>query len=190
MESEPRIAALAQRPIDLAWWRDGRLCWYALYTRSCWEKRIATVLSAQSLETYLPLQRAWDKRSLEKRELELPLFPGYLFVRCDLTKENWLAIKKTLGVVRILGVDTQPVPVPDREIESLRQILSAAPRVDGHPRLRKGDTVRVVKGPMRGVIGTLIEIARNRHKLVVAVDLINRAVATTIDASLVEPYHV
>lgn len=175
-----------RRPTDLAWWRDGRECWYALYTRSCWEKRVTSLLAARSIETYLPTQRAWDRHASVPQQVDTPVFPGYVFVRCELNKEIWLAIKKTSGVVRILGYGDDPVPVPDHEVESLRLILAAKPQVEGHARLRKGDTVRVVKGPMRGVIGTLIEIARNRHKLVVSVNLINRSVSTTIDARLVE----
>lgn len=185
---ETDTVALENRPTDLAWWRDGKLCWYALYTRSCWEKRVATVLTARSIETYLPTQRSWNRRTATKQEIDVPLFPGYLFVRCDLNKEIWLGIKKTMGVVRILGVDNQPIPVPDHEIDSLRRVLAVQPNVQGHVRLRKGDTVRVVKGPLRGTVGTLVEVARNRHKLVISINLINRAIATSVDASLVEPY--
>ncbi|HEX3000025.1 MAG TPA: UpxY family transcription antiterminator [Armatimonadota bacterium] len=179
----------ASSPTEMAWWREGRECWYALYTRSQWERRVSTVLSAQSLETYLPMHRVWDRHPTCPKEVEAPVFPGYLFVRCELDKEVWLTIKKTMGVVRILGVETEPVPVPDYEIESLRKVLAVRPNIQGHSRLRKGDTVQVVKGPLQGVIGTLVEIARNRHKLIISVDVLNRAVSTNIDASLVEPYN-
>ena len=188
MESEG--VTLAEQPTQLERWRTGRVCWYALYTRSCWEKRVSSILSAQSLDIYLPTHRVWNRRTARKVQTEVPVFPGYVFVHCELTKDAWLTIKKTTGVVRILGVGSEPVPIPDHEIESLRTFLSVQPVIDGQPRLRKGDAVRVVKGPLKGVIGTLVEVARNRHKLLVSVNLINRAVATSIDASLVEPYNV
>lgn len=147
---------------------------------------MAAVLSGQALEVYLPTHRVWSRRTMVPKEVEEPVFPGYLFVRCNLTKETWLAIKKTTGVVRILGIGDEPVPVPDHEIESLRQVLSVQPHIRGHPRLRRGDRVRVVKGPLKGVLGTLVEVARNKHRLVVAIELINRAVSANIDVSMVE----
>jgi len=147
---------------------------------------VATVLNALSLETYLPTHRVWERRTGRRRQVEAPVFPGYLFVRCVLTKEAWLEIKKTMGVVRILGVGDDPMPVPDDEIDSLRQVLSVQPTISGHPRLRRGDPVRVVAGPLRGVLGTLVEVARNRHRLVVSIHLINRSISTNIEASMVE----
>lgn len=147
---------------------------------------MALVLNGHSLETYLPIHQVWDRRSGSRRQVEKPVFPGYLFVRCVLSKEAWLDIKKTMGVVRILGIGDEPTPVPDEEIESLRQILTVQASITGHPRLRRGDRVRVMDGPLRGVIGTLVEVARNRHRLVVSVHLINRSVSTSIDASMVE----
>jgi transcriptional antiterminator NusG len=186
VSTEPHAGATQATKLGLSHWRDGHLCWYALYVRSCWEKRVSAVLTSQLPEVYLPMHRVWSRRTMERKEVEEPVFPGYLFVRCNLTKETWLTIKKTMGVVRILGIGDDPVPVPDHEIESLRQVLSVQPYITGHPRLRKGDRVRVVKGPMKGVLGTLVEVSRNRHKLVVSVELINRAVSTSIDVSMVE----
>ena len=183
-QSEARVL----RPTEMAWWREGRQCWYALYTRPLWEKRIASVLTGLEIETYLPSHQVWSRRTSTPKQVEEPIFPGYLFVRCGLTKQTWLNIKKTSGVVRILGVEAEPVPIPDWEIESLRKVLAVNPNVPGHPRLRKGDRVVVVKGPMRGVIGTLVEVSRNRHRLIVAVDLINQAVSANVDVSMVERY--
>lgn len=161
--------------------------WYALYTRPCWEKRISNALEAHSLEVYLPTQRVWDRRAREPKQIEAPVFPNYLFVRCHLDGHVWNTVRRTMGVVRILGYDAVPTPIPDHEIDSLRVVLQAQPNIEGHPRLRKGDTVEVVKGPMKGVIGTLIEVGRNRHKLLVSVSLLNRAVSVKMDASVVRP---
>lgn len=166
---------------------DKRLHWYALYTRSRWEKRISHALTAQSFEVYLPTQHVWDRRTKEPRKVDAPVFPNYLFVRCQLDGQAWGTVRRTMGVVRILGYDSTPTPIPDQEIDSLRRVLRAHPSIEGHPRLRKGDTVQVVKGPMKGVIGTLVEVGRNRHKLVVSVGILNRAVAVKMDASVVVP---
>lgn len=142
------------------------------------------------METYVPTCPAWDRRGRVGRLEEAPVFPGYVFIHSPLTKEVWLTVKKTTGVVRIVGYGEGPTPIPDHEIESLRTVLEVQPVVVGHPRLRAGHRVRVVRGPLAGVYGTLVSIARNRHRLVISVDMLNRAVSTTIDASLVVPCEI
>lgn len=173
---------------DLQCRYSGQEHWYALYTRPCWEKRVAHSLSSQSLKVYLPMQRCWARRSLEKREIEVPLFPGYLFVWCHLSKENWLTIKKTMGVVRILGVDGQPSPIPDHEIEWLQKFLAVDPWAQRYSALHEGCPVRVVKGPLKGLTGTLVRTSRNRSRLVITVDQIGWAASAEIRADWVERY--
>jgi len=191
MQSRPVVAT--EQPSEQAAWAERNTepsRWYALYTRSNYEARVASVLSAQSVETYVPTCPAWSRRSRVPRLADTPIFPGYVFIHSPLTKEVWLTVKKTTGVVRIVGCGNEPTPIPDHEIESLRTVLAVQPVVVGHPRLRAGQHVRVVRGPLAGVYGTLVHVARNRHRLVITVELLNRSVSTSIDASLVEPCDV
>ena len=185
-QEEPR--ASSDRLSGLRSLREERASWYALYVRARWERHVASIMEGFSFETFFPTREAWERRGASPKRIQVPILPCYLFVRTRLTKNAWLDIKKTTGGVRILGIGTDPLPVPDHEVESLRTILKVQPRVHGHPCLRSGDLVRVVKGPLRGVIGRLTDVARNRQRLVVSIDLLNQAVATHIDAEMVEPY--
>lgn len=158
--------------------------WYAIYTHVNFEERVASALEAQGFEVYLPLLRRWDRRRgvLTWK----PAFPRYLFVHCHLTPEEWRAIKKTRGVLQFVGME-KPEPIPEREIQSVRIILeNANGEVEGHPFLKVGDKVKVVAGPFKGAVGYLVEVCK-RHKLIVGIEVLGRAVMVEIDADCVRP---
>ena len=158
--------------------------WYAVYTNVNFEERVASALEAQGFEVYLPMLRCWDRR---KGTLTWkPAFPRYLFVHCLLTPSEWRAIKKTRGVLQFVGME-KPEPIPEEEIRSVRILLEATNgEVEGHPFLKVGDKVKVVSGPFKGAVGYLIEVCK-RHKLLVGIEILGRAVVTEIDASCVRP---
>lgn len=161
--------------------------WYAVYTGVNFERLVAGALEAQGFEVFLPLLKGWDR----KRRVLIwkPAFPRYLFVHCHLTPMAWRVIKKTRGVLCLLGTET-PTPIPEEEIRSVRLAIQKTDgEVEGHPFLKVGDKVIVVSGPLKGVIGYLMEV-RNQHKLLVGVELLGQAVTVTIDACLVRPLEV
>lgn len=162
--------------------------WYAVYTHSRHEKQVELMLRRQSVETYLPLRRAWSRRRDRRVTVELPALPGYLFVNCALYGEVRAAIKKTPGVVRLVENAGQPCIIPPEQIDSLKVVLARSFEAETHPYLNIGDRVQVVRGPFMGAIGRLTRIAPGRHKLVIAVEWVNRAVAVEIDAGDVERY--
>lgn len=163
-------------------WDRYRKKWYAIFTKVNYEKRVFSSLNAMGFEVFLPCARVWSRRREEL--VEKPIFPRYLFVRCMLTKEAYLAIKKTVGVLKFIGCDGIPTPIPDDEVESVRIILNNASDVEGHPFLKVGDLVEVVKGRFKGARGYLIEIGK-RHRLIVGIEILGRAVSVHIDASMV-----
>jgi len=160
--------------------------WYAVYTRSRHEKQVASFLERHNLETYLPLRRVWSSRQDRKVTLQVPALPGYLFVRCVLYAETRALIKRASGVVRVVENTGRPAIIPDGQVRSLQIALSHAFNAEGHPYLRVGDRVRVVRGPMVGAEGYLVRIAENRHRLVIAVDYVNQALSLEIDGNCVE----
>src|SRR4051794_34711254 len=160
--------------------------WYAVYTRARHEKQVAALLERQRLETYLPLRRAWSTRRDRKLTIQLPALPGYLFVRCTLYAETRALIKRANGVLRLVENAGRPAAIPAEQIESLRVALETAFNAEGHPYLKVGDRVRVVRGPLVGAEGYLVRVAENRHRLVVAVDYVNQALSVEIDANCVE----
>jgi transcription antitermination factor NusG len=160
--------------------------WYAVSTRSRHEKRVAAYLQQQQIETYLPLRRQWSSRRDRKLTIRVPALPGYLFVRCALHGELRALIKRASGVVRVVENAGRPAVIPPKQIASLRALLDASLNAEGHPYLKVGDRVRVVRGPLLGAEGLLVRVAENRHRLVINVDYVNQALSAEIDADCVE----
>jgi transcription antitermination factor NusG len=159
--------------------------WYAVQTRSNFEKLVATQLDAKGIESYCPAieeLRQWADR---KKVIGRPVFPGYVFARFHDDPGERLAVQKANGAVRILGAANHIEPVPEREIESIRMLLSVGQPCFPLGFLPEGSWVRVARGPLRGIEGRLVR-ARNRHRLVLSVNLLAQSVATEVGLSDVE----
>ena len=158
--------------------------WYAVYTHVNFEKQVSTALETRGFEVYLPLLHHWDQR----RGLLIwrPAFPRYVFVRCQLTPDEWRTIKKIRWVLQFVGME-RPTPIPETEIRSVRIVLeNANGEVEGHPFLKVGDRVKVIAGPFKGAVGYLLEACKH-HRLLVGIEMLGRAVSTEIDACWVRP---
>ena len=116
--------------------------------------------------------------------MQLPLFPGYLFVHVPI-KERRLDILKVPSVVRIVGFNSQPDPIPDEQIQGVKTLVFSTLEFDPYPYLTVGDRVEILRGPLRGLRGVLLE-KENRYKFILSVDLIQQSVACEIEAADVE----
>jgi transcription antitermination factor NusG len=158
--------------------------WYAAYTCANHEKRVAELLGVREVEHFLPMYssvRRWKDRRVE---LNLPLFPGYIFVR--LAMRDRLQVLQTPSVVRLVGFGGQPAAMPDQEMKALRQGLMHEMRIEPHPYLKVGHRVRVKSGPLQGLDGLLVR-KKNVSRFVISLDLIMRSVAAEIDVAELEP---
>ncbi len=158
--------------------------WYAAYTCSRHEKKIAHQLEERGIENFLPLYRSVRRWKDRKKELELALFPGYIFVR--LAMEDRLQVLKLPGVVRFVSFNGLPAPLPANDLEALRNGLSQNLCAEHHPYLTVGRRVKVVYGPLSGARGILVR-RRNNSRLVVSIEAIMRSVALEIDEADVVP---
>lgn len=158
--------------------------WYALYTRSRHEKQVAEQLEQRHFEVFLPLYpslRRWKDRRVE---LQLPLFPSYLFVRIPL--QHRIEVLNVPGAVRFVAFNGRPAAVTDHDLLSVRSALTEGLRLHPHPYLKIGRRVRVRSGPLTGMEGILVR-KKDRFRLVLSIDIIMRSVAVEVDASDVEP---
>ena len=158
--------------------------WYALRTRSRHEKIVREQLATQGIEPLLPTVKRLSQWKDRKKEIEVPLFSGYCFVR--FTSEQRLPVLKTIGVVDIVGSSHCPEPIPDEEIAALKTLMVSVLPYDPHPYLHEGIHVEVVRGPMQGVHGILLR-KEKRHRLVIGVRLIQQAASVEIDVGSVIP---
>jgi transcription antitermination factor NusG len=101
---------------------------------------------------------------------------------------NFLKIVETPGVVRILGYGNEPTPVPDTEIFSLQAILRENVALDPHPYLQVGERVRIKAGPLKDVVGILLRKHPDKDRLVISVDMLNKAVSIELDSWDIEVY--
>jgi transcription antitermination factor NusG len=161
--------------------------WYAVYTRSHHEQKVYDGLVDKTIEAFLPKYETMSRRRDRRKKIWLPLFPGYLFVHIPWDLKTYWDIIKTDGVVKILMVGPNlPAPVPDEEISSIRIVVESLLPLSPHPFIREGDRVRIIAGPLKGAQGILISRQGKEGKLVVGVELLNRAVSVTIDPEFVQ----
>jgi transcription antitermination factor NusG len=154
--------------------------WYAVYTRANHEKCAAEQLRQREIEHFLPLYatvRNWKDR---RKRLELPLFPGYIFVRMPLQER--LRVLVIPGVVRLVGFDSRPAALPDQEIEALRTVLTRRLYAEPHGYLTIGRRVRVARGALQGMEGVLIR-KKGRLRLVLSIELIRQSAMIEVDSA-------
>jgi transcription antitermination factor NusG len=155
--------------------------WHVVYTVPRHEKTVASQLSSE-VETYLPLYRSVRLWKGRRAEIDLPLFPNYVFVR--FTFDERIKVLRHPSIVNILSVAGKPARLPDSEIELLRKATSLG-RVGPHPLLVAGKQVLVKTGPLSGLEATVIR-GKGRCRLVVCVKAIQRAFQLELDANEVE----
>lgn len=154
--------------------------WYAVYTRSRHEKKVAEALEDKGIHVFLPLRRVLSRWKDRRKEVQLPLFSGYVFVKILLTER--LNVLKTPGVAQILSEGNTPIPVPEEQIEAIHKVIESGLVYDPYPYVKEGMPVRVLRGPLRGVDGILLE-KRKKHLLVLSVDLIQQSAILEINIS-------
>ncbi len=161
--------------------------WVALQVRPRYEKAAARALHNKGYEEFLPLYKCPRRWTDRLKQIELPLFPGYVFCRFDLQVVP--RIVPTVGVIRIVGMGKTPAFVDESEIAAIQAIVQSGVRSQPWPYLRARDLVRLEDGPLCGLEGILLS-SKNDRRLVVSVSLLQRSVAVEIDrqwVTLIKP---
>jgi transcription antitermination factor NusG len=152
--------------------------WYALTVKPNHERAAAQALASKALETFVPLfrsRRCWSDRI---KELEQPLFAGYVFCRFPGTERA--RILSTPGVNSVVGFGNQPAPLDDGEIRAVRSLVASGLPVGPWPFLRVGERVRVEAGPLCGVEGILTQV-KDAWRVVLSIELLQRSIAAEVD---------
>jgi transcriptional antiterminator NusG len=156
--------------------------WFALVTKPRHEKVVAETLKSKGLETFLPLVQRRHQYGRRSREFDVPLFPGYLFCRFNVSRR--LPVVTTAGIVRIVGAGFSPIPVNDVELTSLQIATRARFPVHPHPFLYGGAKVAITEGPLAGMEGVVVK-EKDPLRIVVSIDLLQRSVLLEIAADRV-----
>lgn len=158
--------------------------WFALTVRHQHEKQTAKALDWKGLETLVPCYPASHRWSDRVKEVETPLFPGYVF--CRFEPREKIRVLNTPGVARIVGFGGAPAPLPDEEMSGIQAALRSRLRLWPWQHLHVGDPVRIERGPLRGIQGTLLR-EPDGFRLVIAVELLRRAIAVELDPLMIAP---
>ena len=158
--------------------------WYAVATAPRHEKCVAHQMRAFDIECFLPSYKSLRRWKDRRKELELPLFPGYLFVRLAL--QNRLSVLRIPGVSQLVGTQGKPSALSEHEIQALRNGLSSGLYAESVSWLKVGRRVYVQNGPLAGAHGILIRKKQN-CRIVISIDAIMRSVALEIDEADVRP---
>lgn len=154
--------------------------WYALATLSRHERVVASELENRGIDAFLPTVTEIHRWSDRRKKVEVPLFPGYVFVQAAMTSVVRRAAICARGVLGFVTMNGEPLSIPEEEIIGIRQLLASEVPCAPYPFLKVGQRVRVRGGALDGIEGRLVR-AENDHRLVVSIDAISRSVALHID---------
>jgi transcription antitermination factor NusG len=153
--------------------------WFALKVRSCHENTASLALKNQGFAEFMPTYRARRRWSDRFKDIDLPLFPGYVF--CRFNPKNRLPVLKLPGITGVVSFGQGPHPLDESEIERIRTLVECGLPVQPWPYLHVGDRVRIEAGALSGLEGILVQV-KNEFRLVVSLNLLQRSVAVEIDS--------
>jgi transcription antitermination factor NusG len=169
---------------ELAAAQESSANWFAAYTNSHHEKRVASHFGERQIESFLPLYSAlhrWKNR--REVDVDLPLFPNYVFVHID--PSDRVRVLDVPGVLSLVAFGRTLAALSDFEIEALRSCVGQR-KIEPHPYLVIGERVRIKAGPMAGMEGVLVR-KKSNFRVVLALDAIMQCVAVEVDADDLEP---
>jgi transcription antitermination factor NusG len=158
--------------------------WFAIQVKSQHEKITSVILRNKGYEEFAPTYRSRRSWSDRVKDLDLPLFPGYIFCRFD--PLHRLPILTSPGIISIIGVGRNPEPLDDGEIARIQAIVISGVLAYPWPFLRAGQKIAVTRGPLCGLEGFLVS-SENQDRLVVSIELLQRSVAVEIDRDCIQP---
>ena len=158
--------------------------WYALRVKPQHERTVSYSLHKRGFDRYVPLYKSFRRWADSLKELELPIFPGFVF--CRLTSFDVPAVLATPAVYQLVGRGSVPAPIEDHELHTVQRIESAGLPVIPWPCLKDGQTVRIARGPLAGLTGLLACSSKTWH-VVVNISLLQRGVAVAVDRGDLAP---
>jgi transcription elongation factor/antiterminator RfaH len=157
--------------------------WYAVYTRPRNEKKVYSRLVEKGIETFLPLQKKLKQWSDRKKMVDEPLFRSYIFVHID--QKQYYDVLNTMGVVRYITFEGKAVPIPDRQIDQIKQLLVQDIEIEAvEGQIEPGTRVEVRFGSLQGIDGEMVEHS-GKKKVVIRIDHISHSLLVTLPTEYV-----
>lgn len=163
--------------------------WHALYVKSRSEKKVLSQLEDIGIQAYLPLITQVKQWSDRKKKVSEPLFRSYVFVYSN--DKEYIPILNVYGVLRFVMFEKEAVVVPENQILAIKKFVSdyengAEFKMLNNKDLKVGQMVRIINGPMKGLVGKLETIYNKRH-LIVYIDVVGQYIPVHLPRAKVEP---
>ena len=175
LETIPQVQALQEQPR-----------WYAIQVRSRFEKKAWQQLQDKGVEAFVPTLKQRRRWSDRWQVVELPTFPGYAFVHLHPSPAHRLQVLQTRGVMSFVAFGGELIPIPDKQIDDVRVLISRDVPYTAHPFIKIGQRVRIRGGCLDGIEGILTS-NRGDKTLVISVEPIQRSIAVSIADFDIEP---
>lgn len=169
----------------------GNAKWYVIHTYSGYENKVASNLmttaenrNMQDLihEIRIPTETVIEIKDNKKSEVERKLFPGYVFVKMEMTSESWYIVRNTRGCTGFVGSESkQPVPLTDAEVESMGIEVKSI-EVD----YKAGDRVNIIDGPFEGYIGSVVDVDVEKNSVQIMISIFGRETPAELELDQVE----
>lgn len=156
--------------------------WFAILARTGRERSATLLLENAGFQCYLPVSKFTRRWSDRVKQIEMPIFPGYLF--CRMNPNDRLPVLLMPGVMQIVGVGRTPIPVDEQEIAAIQRAATVGTSIMPWPYMKVGHVARIEEGPLKGLTGIVVKI-KSGMKLVLSVSLLQRSVAVEIDRTWV-----
>ena len=157
--------------------------WIAVYTKSRYEQIVVNELNKKNIESYCPMfkeRRQWSDR---KKWVHFPLFRSYVFANIEIN-ENFYVLQ-TIGVNKIVKFQEKISIIPDQVIDNIKNIIEGGYNVEQTDYFIKGDEVRVVSGPLKGLDGVVLDL-RGANKIIIKIESIQQAFSVEISSGLIK----
>jgi len=158
--------------------------WFVVHSHPNSEAKAQLNLNLQGFPTYLPRYLRNRRHARRTEVVARPLFPRYLFVALDLTRDRWRAIYSTFGVNQLVSAGERPVSVPQGIVEDIQAREGSDGLVTlGLPAgLKPGSQVRLIDGIFADSQGVLERIADQR-RVAILLNLLGREVRVFVPAA-------
>lgn len=160
--------------------------WYVVQTQPHGEAKAIFHLERQEYRIFCPRVKKTVRHARKVSHVLAPLFPNYLFLNLDITRERWRSVNGTYGVARIILQNEMPQPVPLGVVEAIQARIGENGAIDFTPAFKIGQSVKICEGPFTDLIGTLERLDAS-GRVRVLLDLMGRAVSVSTRAEMLSP---
>lgn len=155
--------------------------WYAVYTKSRWEKKVYERLQQNDIVCYLPFIKTLKQWSDRKKWIEEPLFKSYIFVK--IFEKEYIDVLSVIGVVSFVKIAGAFVSIPEQQIIAVKEFLLSGEKLPNENEiLTPGDKIEIKKGLLIGLIGILVKV-KGKHKVIIEIEAVGQSISVNIPLS-------